>query len=180
MLTHKGTVEIRTERLLLRAFRVDDAEDIFNIWTKDPRVAKYTAWEAHKSVEDTKAFVNYIVQQNSEHDYNWIIEIKNKVIGTISVCYSDEVTEIAGIAYTLGYDYWGKGYMTEVAKAVKEFLFEEVNYRKIIAGCDSENISSSKVMENIGMKREAVLRKQIKRKDGTWGDDYQYGLLRGE
>ncbi|MCI9419265.1 MAG: GNAT family N-acetyltransferase [Eubacterium sp.] len=63
----------------------------------------------------------------------------------------------------------GKGYITEVAKAVIRFLFNDVNfnYRKIIAGCDSENIGSSKVMEKIGMKREAVLREHLKRKDGT-------------
>lgn len=55
-----------------------------------------------------------------------------------SVCYADDDLEIAGIAYVLGYDYWG----------------------------------------GAGMKWEAVLREHIKRKDGTWGDDLQYGLLR--
>ena len=53
-------------------------------------------------------------------------------------------------------------------------------WHMIISGCDSENIGSSKVMEKVGMKREAVLREQIKRKDGTWGDDFQYGILRQE
>lgn len=61
-----------------------------------------------------------------------------------------------------------------------QFLFNEVNYRKIIAGCDSENIGLSKVMEKLGMKREAVLREHIKRKDVTWSDDFQYGLLKRE
>ena len=59
-------------------------------------------------------------------------------------------------------------------------LTNDVHYRKIIAGCDSENIGSCKVMEKVGMKREAVLREHIKRKDGTWGDDFQYGLLKRE
>ena len=80
----------------------------------------------------------------------------------------------------LGYEYWGKGYATEAAKAVVGFLFNDVNYRKIIAGCDSVNTGSSKVLEKVGMKREAVLREHIKRKDNTWGDDFQYGLLKKE
>lgn len=118
MLNHKGSVEIKTDRLLLRKFNIDDAEQIFSAWTSDERVAKYTSWHAHKCIEYTRAVI--------------------------------------------------------------KFLFNDVNYRKIIAGCDSENIGSSKVMEKVGMKREAVLREQIKRKDGTWGDDFQYGLLRRE
>lgn len=180
MLNHKGTTEIKTDRLLLRAFKTSDTDEIFSTWTSDERVAQYTSWYAHKNVDDTRAYVEYIVNQNSLTNYNWIIESDNKIIGSICVCYSDEALEIAGIGYTLGYEYWGKGYTTEAARAVLRFLFETVNYRKIIAGCDSENIGSSKVMEKLGMKREAILREHIKRKDGTWGDDFQYGILRRE
>ncbi len=180
MLEHKGSIDIKTDRLLLRKFQTSDAEEIFATWTSDERVAKYTSWYAHQSVEDTIAYVEYIASKNELFDYNWIIELDSNIIGSINVCYSDEYLEIAGISYVLGYEYWGKGYITEATKAVIRFLFNDVNYRKIIAGCDSENIGSSKVMEKIGMKREAVLREHIKRKDGTWGDDFQYGLLRRE
>ena len=180
MLEHKGSIDIKTDRLLLRKFQVNDAEEIFATWTSDERVAKYTSWYAHKNIEDTKSYVGYMTSKKELSDYNWIIELDNKIIGSINVCYSNEYLEIAGIAYVLGYEYWGNGYITEAAKAVIQFLFNDVNYRKIIAGCDSENIGSSKVMEKIGMKREAVLREHIKRKDGTWGDDFQYGLLKKE
>ena len=180
MLEHKGTVDIKTDRLLLRKFQTSDAEEIFATWTSDERVAKYTSWYAHHSVEDTKAYVGYMASKNEMSDYNWIIEFDNNIIGSINVCYSDEYLGIAGISYVLGYEYWGKGYITEATKTVIRFLFNDVNYRKIIAGCDSENIGSSKVMEKVGMKREAVLREHIKRKDGTWGDDFQYCILKKE
>ena len=180
MLEQKGTVEIRTDRLVLRKFHMDDAEEIFAAWTSDERVAKYTSWNAHKSIAETRAYVEYMAGKTELSDYNWIIELDHKAIGSISVCYSDAVSEIAGIGYALGYDYWGNGYITEAAKAVIDFLFHTVHYRKIIAGCDSENVGSRRVLEKVGMKREAVLREHIKRKDGTWGDDFQYGLLERE
>ena len=180
MLEHKGSIDIKTDRLLLRKFRINDAEEIYTTWTSDERVAKYTSWYAHKNIEDTKAYVGYMVSKTKLSDYNWIIEFDNKIIGSISVCYSDDYLEIAGIGYVLGYEYWGKGYMTEATKAVIQFLFNDVYYRKIIAGCDSENLGSIKVMEKVGMKREAVLREHIKRKNGMWGDDFQYGLLKRE
>jgi len=78
--------------------------------------------------------------------------LDNKIIGSISVCYSDDYLEIAGIGYVHGYEYLGNGYITEATKAVIQFLFRDVNYRKIIAGCDSENIGSGKVLEKVGMK----------------------------
>lgn len=180
MLDHKGTIEINTNRLRLRKFQPGDAEEIFAAWTSDERVAKYTSWFVHERIEDTKAYVEYMVSRDQLSDYNWIIELDHKIIGSISVCYADDDLEIAGIAYVLGYDYWGQGYVTEAASAVIRFLFDEVHYRKIIAGCDSENTGSARVLEKVGMKREAVLREHIKRKDGTWGDDLQYGLLRKE
>lgn len=180
MLKHCGSVELETERLLLRPFKIEDIDIVFKTWMNDERVAKYTSWYAHNTPEETRGFIEYILSKNSERDYNWIIEKDGEIIGTICVCYSDENLEIAGIAYTLGYNYWGNGYMTEAAKAVIDLLFTHIGYRKIIAGCDSENIGSAKVMEHIGMKREAVLREQIKRKDGTWGDDFQYGILKSE
>ena len=80
----------------------------------------------------------------------------------------------------LSHDHWGKGFVTEAVKAVIAFLFDTVGYRKIIAGCDARNIGSQKVMEKVGMRREACLRQQILRKDGTFGDDLQYGLFREE
>ena len=118
MLTHKGSIEIKTDRLLLRKFNINDAETIFYAWTSDERVAKYTSWHAHKNIEDTKAYVEYMTSKTGLSDYNWIIELDNKVIGSINVCYSNDQSEIAGLAYVLAHDYWGKGYMTEAAKAV--------------------------------------------------------------
>lgn len=180
MLTHKGTVEIKTARLCLRKFSQYDAEAMFYGWMSDERVAKYTSWYAHANIEDTRAYINYMISLDNDNSYNWVIELDGKAIGTINVCYADENSEICGIAYALSHDYWGQGIITEAFKATASFLFECVNYRKIIAGCDSENVGSRRVMEKIGMKQEACMRLQIKRKDGSFGDDLQYGLFKDE
>ena len=112
MLEHKGSIDIKTDRLLLRKFEIGDAEEVFATWTSDERVAKYTSWYAHEKIEDTKAYVEYMAGRNEVSDYNWIIETDNKIIGSINVCYSDDYLEIAGISYVLGHKYWGEGYIT--------------------------------------------------------------------
>lgn len=180
MLNHFGTIELITERLILKKFSRNIAEQMFSNWMNDERVAKYTSWYAHTSVENTLAYVDYIMSKDEDKSYDWIIEYDKKIIGTINVCYLDERLEILGIAYALSYDYWGKGIISEALKAVIHYLFEKINCRKIIAGCDSQNVGSIKVLEKVGMKQEACLRLQIKRKDGTFGDDLQFGLFRDE
>ena len=49
MLTHKGTKTIITERLILRQFRVDDANDMF-VWASNPEVVKYLSYKPHTSL----------------------------------------------------------------------------------------------------------------------------------
>lgn len=180
MLARRGTVELKTDRLLLRKIRPDDTEAVFYGCTGDEQAAKYTSWYAHRSVDDTRAFIGYLLSGDNETSYNWIIELGGRAVGTVNVCYSDEAAEVCGIAYALSPRMWGNGIVTEALRTVAAFLFDCVGYRKIIAGCDCENIGSVRVLEKIGMKQEARLRAQIRRKDGSFGDDLQFGLFADE
>lgn len=36
-----GTQRIETQRLILRRFKIDDAEEMYNIWASDPEVTRY-------------------------------------------------------------------------------------------------------------------------------------------
>lgn len=49
-----GTRKIETERLILRRFVMEDAEDMYNNWASDPEVTKYLTWPTHPSSEVTK------------------------------------------------------------------------------------------------------------------------------
>ncbi|MCF1632397.1 MAG: GNAT family N-acetyltransferase [Tetragenococcus koreensis] len=70
--------------------------------------------------------------------------------------------------------------MTEATNCVVAFLFKQVGYRRIIGWCDVANTASSLVLSNVGMQLEGTLRQQIVRKDGTYGDEYMYGILKDE
>lgn len=179
MLKHKGTVDLKTERLILRRFRDGDAHEMYNNWCNDERVARYTTWYAHKSIEDTKQFLEFLLNQYQyNNNYNWAIEMDGQLIGNISICEINENTDLCGVGYCLGYNYWGKGIITEACKVVVDFLFNEIGCRKIIAGHDSANVGSGIVMQKIGMKHEGSLNEHILRKDGSYGDDELYGLLK--
>ena len=50
---HTGTQTIATERLTLRRFNIEDAENMYYNWASDPEVTRYLTWQPHKSVEET-------------------------------------------------------------------------------------------------------------------------------
>lgn len=65
------TPVLETERLILRPLSLADADVIFTNWTSDPEVAKYTIWNVHQSVEDTKNWLK-IAENEIDSDLNII------------------------------------------------------------------------------------------------------------
>lgn len=154
---HKGTKSLNTDRLLLRKFKEIDVFDAYKNWTNDEKVTKFLTWNKHKSVNETKILIDkWIELYNSNSNYQWAIILKNENIniGTISVVKLDEDNETAYIGYCIGYDWWNKGYTTEAFKEIIKFLFENCQFKKIIAKYHNENIYSGKVMFKSGLKYE--------------------------
>lgn len=180
-MNHVGTQELTTKRLSLRKLKLEDFHDIFNKWAGDKEVAKYTTWYAHQSEEVTQEYVKMVVRPYNELNYYcWGIEYQKNLVGMISVIQVDEEAEVCGIGYVLSKNYWNLGLMTEATNCVVAFLFKQVGYRRIIGWCDVANTASSLVLSNVGMQLEGTLRQQIVRKDGTYGDEYMYGILKDE
>ena len=53
-----GTQRIETHRLILRRYRIEDAEDMFSNWASDPEVTKFLTWPPHSSVDVTRFVLN--------------------------------------------------------------------------------------------------------------------------
>ena len=85
---HFGTITLETERLILRRFTIEDAESMFNNWASDDEVTKFLTWPTHRSIEDSKWFINYCLDNYAKLSfYNWAIVLKdsNELIGNISI-----------------------------------------------------------------------------------------------
>lgn len=75
---------LETKRLLLRSLSMNDAEDIFE-YASDPEVPKYSVWSVHESIEDTKDFLEAVMEEYSNYELaTWGIvhKVDNKLIGT--------------------------------------------------------------------------------------------------
>ncbi len=181
MLTHKGTQEIKTERLILRRFTHADAKPMFETWANDARVTKFLTWIPHGTLKVTQEIVDsWVKDYEKDNNYNWVIELKGKTIGSISVVSIDENSERIEIGYCIGFDFWSKGIMTEAASAVIDFLFREVNVNRITITHAVKNPASGKVASKCGLTLEGVRREYLK---STWGeflDIAVYSILRKE
>lgn len=181
MLTHKGTQTIKTERLTLRKFTLDDAQDMYNNWANDERVTKYMEWTPHESAEATLELLKiWCADYEKENNYNWVIELDGTIIGNISVVEVNENNERASIGYCIGYDYWNKGIMAECAKAVIDFLFAEVGFNRIEITHAVKNPASGRVAQKCGLTFEGTKRKYFKSNDGEFLDISYYSILKSE
>ena len=176
---HKGTVEIETNRLILRKFTINDINATFKNWTSNDKVTEYLRWPTHKDISVTeKVIKDWIKSYKIPSFYQWAIVSKdiNEPIGTISIIDMDEITSKVHIGYCIGSNWWNKGYTSEAFSAIIPFLFNEVKVKRIESQHDPNNQNSGKVMKKCGLKYEGLLRKADWSNKGIV-DACIYGLL---
>ena len=172
---------LETERMILRKLRMEDVPDVY-AYASVPEVAEHVAWDTHTSIDDSKTFVSSVIEQyNNGLVSTWgIVEKQSgRVIGTCGFVYWNIDHARSEIGYAIGREYWGKGMMTEAARAMLEFGFRRMELNRIEARCEVPNIGSARVMEKIGMSYEGLLREQMFVK-GRYRDLKMYSILRRE
>lgn len=183
MIKHVGTQTIETERLLLRKFVMDDAQNMFDNWVNDAKVTRYLQWKPHGDIQVTKNILNSWIDSYEKLDtYNWAIVFREneQVIGSISVVGMSEIHEWFEIGYCLSNDYWNNGIMTEALKAVIKYCFENVGLNRVQSLHHIENPVSGKVMLKAGMKHEGRLKQYHLNNQGTFADCDFYGIVRSD
>lgn len=181
MLTHKGTQKLKTERLVLRRFTLEDAQEMFDNWATDEKVTKYLSWNLHSSVKETKTILaDWVKQYENPETYNWVIEYNGTIIGNISIHTLSNKHSRGEVGYCMGSKYWNMGIMTEAFRAVLKYLFEEVGFHRICGFHDTRNIGSGRVMQKNGMKFEGIFREHMLRKGGVYGDVAWYGIIKDD
>ncbi|MDO4650713.1 MAG: GNAT family N-acetyltransferase, partial [Eubacteriales bacterium] len=86
-MNHKGTIEIRTERLVLRKFTQNDFEDVFQNYGSDPLVNRYISYAPCAEIESAKGFIGMHLDQYEKNPsfYGWALTVDNEVIGSIGL-----------------------------------------------------------------------------------------------
>ena len=73
----------------------------------------------------------------------------------------------------------GRGYATEAARRVLAFGFEGMGFHRVIGRAEARNTASVRVLEKLGMRREALLVENEWVK-GEWQSEVVYAMLEHE
>jgi RimJ/RimL family protein N-acetyltransferase len=171
--------ELRTNRLLLRPWRLSDVDDAFS-YASDPEWGRYL-WMTSQPYtnHDAEEWVARCVLNPWDRDAQFAIESGGHVIGGVRLNLVDQAGGTAGIGYNIGRSHWGRGLATEAAGAVIKYGFEALHLHRIFATADSRNLASIRVMQKLAMQHEATLR-QHRFYRGEYADEVYYAILAEE
>ena len=173
-------VVIETERLILRQYRLEDADDVVE-GLNNINVTKWLAGAPYPyTTRDAEYFINKSI---NEKLYNFAIVLKseNKVIGGTQLTNIDMYNGTAGGGIWISEKYWGHGYGTEAFGARIKYAFEVLGLRRLENGYFKENEKSHKMQLRFGYKDEGVRRQKfVSRGSGKIEDEYITGLLKDE
>ena len=173
---------VETERLILRNRTVADAEAIFDFASR-PEVSYPAGFPPVKTLKEEIYYLEHLLPERNQKDnlpagYGIVVKGTDTVIGSVDFNHRHE-DDVLEIGYTLHPDYWGRGYVPEVARALIDLAFKELDLHKIELTCFGYNVQSKRVAEKLGFTLEARIRGR-KDAQGNRCDELRYGLLRSE
>lgn len=174
---------VETERLRLRPFTRGDVDAVFDYRRRED-VARYLfdGPMSHESVaEALQARVGHDTLDGDGSKIFLAVELKatHQLIGEVSLILRDAANRQGEIGYIFHPDHHGHGFATEAARALLEMGFAGAGLHRIYARCAAANTDSWKVMERLGMRREAHFREHIFVR-GAWDEEFVYAVLEGE
>ena len=182
-------LRLETPRLTLRPFAESDFPLILQI-SSDPDTVKYLYYWGLNGItpeDDARRFLRYAVKNWQKRpirarEYCVLLRETGEPIGDGSVEWVEGQAGTAEIGWILTAPHRGRGYATEMGRALMRAAFSVLGADRVIAHCDARNRPSARVMERLGMRLDA-LEKQVrpaKRPGEPQGDECTYGILRAE
>ena len=173
---------IETERLRLTSWQntEEDAQGLF-LWASRPNVGPNAGWKPHASLEESRKILREMFIPGGD---GYAIRLKDtdEIIGNISV-YEDTAREgvkSMELGYALSDIYWGKGYMTEAAKRLVRYAFDELNLDVLMIRTSDTNMRSQRVIDKCGFRYEGTLRRAYKTYDNNLREVRCYSMLKEE
>ena len=170
---------LETERLILKMFTLNDAEDVY-AYASNPNVGPHAGWAPPKSVEESREIIRTVFLPPEA----WAIRIKGNdtVVGVIAL-EPDRLRPDANsreLGYNLAEEQWGKGYMTEAAREVLRFAFTELGLDQVGICTSKVNRRSQRIIEKCGFTYEGTIRRTYQIYDGTLRDSMVFSMLKEE
>ena len=162
---------LHTNRLLLRPFELGDVDDAL-VYRNDQEFARFLPHIAQPFTQaDAEQFVRQNMSEPWEQYATFAVVVDGHVIGTVNLDMDDASRTSAMIGYAIARDQWGEGIAAEAAATVMAWGFDARNLQRIWASTEARHLRSLRVMEKLGMQRQAVLPAHTLARDGQLVDE---------
>lgn len=143
---------LETERLILRPWTEDDAEDLY-LYAKDPFVGPIAGWPVHTSIENSREIIREVL--SAKETYAIVLKPDTAPIGSIGLMFADTGSALlpegeAEVGYWLGVPFWGQGIVPEAVRALIDYGFNYLDLTRIWSGYYEGNDKSKRVLEKCG------------------------------
>lgn len=174
------TVEIVTARLRLDALQREDADALF-AYRGDPVVSRYQGWKPASATEAGRFIEAQLGVVPDTPDTWWQRAIRlrdsGELIGDLGLHFMD--TDAVELGITLAPAHQRQGYAREALEVMLDFVFGGLHKHRVVASVDPRNAACVKLLEELGMRREAHFRQSVRCGD-EWADDLVFALLERE
>ena len=164
-----GSRTIETDRLVLRKSTMDEQKRLWEIlmlpevnkWylvgaKKHANNKEHWTWEVQEKFYQAK-----VDKAGNEDVFYWSIFLKpeytnsgkEEVIGQVSAQEYGKDLSIRDVGWYLDPAYQGKGYASEAARAMIDYMFKQVEIEKIISGAVKNNVASCRIFEKLGFDK---------------------------
>ena len=182
----QGSIRLETERLVVRPFETEDVPALIDyLAADDPMIQR--VMRVAPTPEAIEAYWGPMRAIDPFGDPPWlsmIIEAKagQRAVGNVGygITVIDDTHKLGCIGWSLSAAHRGRGIATEAARAVLGFQFEHLGVHRVHARTGRANSSSWRVMERLGMRREAHFHESHTNLAGHWDDEYVYAILKPE
>lgn len=151
-----SNIELETERLILRSWRLTDLDDFFEYASVDG-VGEKAGWEHHKNKNESLEILKMFIDEKKV--FAIVLKENQKAIGSVGIeeCRQDldkNLENLFGreLGYVLSRDYWNKGIMTEAISKVIDYCFKTLKLNFLMATYFNYNIKSKRVLEKLNFK----------------------------
>lgn len=174
--------ELYGQRVLVRPYRESDAQALFEaIGESRDHLRPWLPFaDAHQTVEETQDWIihglsDWLLRANF-HLGIWEKGV-SRYLGGIGLHPHSWETRYFEIGYWLRTSAVGKGYVTEAARLLTDFAFNELAATRVQIRCDERNVHSAAVARRLGYVQEARLRNDVKAPDGSLRTTLVFSLI---
>jgi RimJ/RimL family protein N-acetyltransferase len=171
---------VATARLVLRPFTAGDLPTFHELYSRED-VWRYIPFRP-ESVDDSRAVLERISRMTAIGDEDDALRLAmtlpgpGALIGDVSLWRTSREHSTGEIGFVLHPDHQGHGYAGEAAAELLRIGFEVGAFHRIVGRCDARNTPSAKLMQRLGMRREAYhVENEIYRNE--WTDELVFAML---